>query len=584
MTSSYKAPVADLEFLFDRVLDMAALRALPAFAAVDEEVVRGVLAEGARFAEGVLAPINAAGDEQASRLVEGRVRYSPGFAQAYAKYCEGGWAGFDLPADLGGQGMPRVLQAAFAEMSNGANLAFSMLPVTMRAAARLLMAHGSEEQVKRWVPGMIDGSIATTIVITEPQAGSDVGRARSLATPQADGTYRLTGTKVFISNADNEFTPQIVHMVLARTPGAPAGTRGISLFLVPQVLEDGRRNTVRVARVEHKMGLRASPTCVVEFEDAQALRIGEAGRGLQAMFAMVNTMRLEVAVQGVGIGGAALNRAVQHALERTQGGAPDQPPRAIIEHPDVRRMLLTMRARVEGLRALVLEAALQIDLGENHPQPSVAAKAAGFAQWLLPICKACSTDMGFEVASTAIQVFGGYGYITDTGVEQYARDVRVGAIYEGTNGIQAIDLVTRKLIADRATRLSEFVEAMRTSVKATAAEPAVDAIREGVAKGADLLELVSRELLARAGQSRAADIEAGAVPYLKLAGLVGGAWMWLRMAAAAGEATPLHQGKRATARFYAQVLLPEAELLARQALLGTGAAGGLGRDHWAAGW
>jgi 3-(methylthio)propanoyl-CoA dehydrogenase len=442
--TTYFAPTEDLAFLLTEVLELDRLRALPPFAALDAGIVKSVLAEGARFSQDVLSPINAPGDRVGSSLIDGKVQYPPGFADAFARYAADGWLGMDLPESVGGHGLPRVLQAAFAEMTNGANLAFGMLPVTIRAAARLLLAHGAASLVDKFVPAMVKGDCAATIVISEPQAGSDVGRIRALAVPQGDGSYRLSGTKCFISNADNDFSPQIAHVVLARTPGAAAGTRGISLFLVPKYVDGPagqHRNGVQVLRVEHKMGLKASPTRVLEFTDAHALRIGSEGRGPSAIFAMVNTMRLEVAVQGVAIGAAAMSRAIRYSFERIQGGPADQPAQPIIRHPDVVRMLLTMRARTEALRALTLEAALQLDLGEHESDDERRRSALGFAQWLLPICKAYASDLGFETANASLQVFGGYGYITETGVEQYVRDVRVAAIYEGTNGIQAIDLV-----------------------------------------------------------------------------------------------------------------------------------------------
>jgi alkylation response protein AidB-like acyl-CoA dehydrogenase len=348
LSTIYHPPLADIEFLLMEVLQIGALQSLPQFSHMDADVVRTVLTQGARFAEQVLSPINGPGDIETARLVDGQVRFPKGFAEAYTQYAADGWLGLDMPERVGGQSLPRVLQVAFAEMSNGANLAFSMLPVTIRAAARLLLAHGDADTALRYLPGLVDGSCAATIVISEPQAGSDVGRTLSLATPQLDGSYSVTGTKVFISNGDHELAPQILHMVLARTPGAPAGTRGVSLFLVPKFCGEGaarRRNTMQVTRVEHKMGLKASPTCVLEFSGAEAIRIGQEGRGLQAMFAMVNTMRLEVAVQGVGIAAAATSRAIRYAAERLQGGAPERKPAAIIGHPDIRRMLLTMRAR-----------------------------------------------------------------------------------------------------------------------------------------------------------------------------------------------------------------------------------------------
>jgi alkylation response protein AidB-like acyl-CoA dehydrogenase len=582
MSTTYHAPLADLEFLLEEVLDVDGLLALPDFAHVDRGIIRSVLAEGAKFAQEILGPTNGPGDQTGARLVDGRVEFPPGYAAAYEQYSRDGWLGLDLPASIGGQGLPRVVQASFAEMTNGANIAFSMLPVTLRAAARLLLEHGDDALVGCYGSGLADGTCAATIAITEPAAGSDVGRIRTQALPQPDGTYRLHGTKIFISNADHQLAPQIVHMVLARTPDAAPGTRGVSLFLVPKVV-DGAQNHVRVVRLEHKMGLKGSPTCEIEFAGAIGHRIGAEGRGLQQMFAMVNTMRLEVAIQGVGIAGAATARAVRYAIERLQGGAPDRAPTAIIEHPDVRRMLLTMRARTEAVRALTLEAALQLDRSEHLTDAPGRERARGLAQWLLPICKAWSSDTGFDVANLAIQVFGGHGYVRDAGVEQYLRDVRIASIYEGTNGIQAIDLLQRKLVGDGGARQREWLQVMRADLAATAANADLAAVRAGVGQAVDALERCSSELLTRSAGG-AAGIEGGAVAYLRLAGLVGGGWMWLRMAAVARSNSPLHRVKRRLADFYVAQLLPEHALHAQQALAG-GAALATGPDatEWQAG-
>jgi len=585
--TTYFAPTQDLEFLLNEVLELNRLRALAPFAGLDASIVKSILAEGARFSQNVMSPINESGDRLGSSLVDGNVRYPPGFADAFARYANDGWLGMDLPERVGGQGLPRVLQAAFAEMTNGANLAFSMLPVTIRAAARLLLAHSDASLVKQFVPAMVKGDCAATIVISEPQAGSDVGRIGALAVPREDGTYRLNGTKCFISNADNDFSQQIAHIVLARTPGAATGTRGLSLFLLPKYVDDPpagrRRNGVQVLRVEQKMGLKASPTCVLEFTDAHAMRIGNEGRGLNAMFEMVNTMRLEVAIQGVAIGAAAMGRAIRYSLERLQGGAAESAPKPIIRHPDVERMLLTMRARTEAVRALTLEAALQLDLAEHDSDDSKRARALGYAQWLLPICKAYASDLGFETASSALQVFGGYGYIVESGIEQYVRDVRVASIYEGTNGIQAIDLVMRKLIADRGERLADYLFRMRADVQATAGDPALAAIRSTVVQSIAALERVSNVLLERGTCKQSAALETGAAGYLKLAGFAGSAWMWLRMSSKAQGDSPLHRTKRATAQFFASTLSPETELHAAQALARHSDTPNLNDEQWLAG-
>jgi acyl-CoA dehydrogenase len=581
MSTTYHAPLADLEFLLEEVLDVEGLLALPDFAHVDRDVVGSVLREGAKFAEEVLSPTNGSGDAVGARLVGDRVEFPPGFAEAYQRYAQDGWLGLDLPASIGGQGLPRIVQAAFAEMTNGANLAFSMLPVTLRAAARLLLEHGDDALVSRYAGDLVDGSCAATIVITEPGAGSDVGRIRTQAVPQADGTYRLNGTKIFISNGDHELAPQIVHMVLARVPGAPAGTRGISLFVVPKFV-DGRRNSTRVVRLEHKMGLNGSPTCELAFEAAIGYRIGPEGRGLQQMFAMVNTMRLEVAIQGIGVAGAATARAIRYALERAQGGAPDRAAVPIAGHPDVRRMLLTMRARTEAMRALTLEAALQLDRSEHAVDAEGRDRAKGIAQWLLPICKAWGSDTGFDVANLAVQVFGGHGYIRDSGVEQYVRDVRIAGIYEGTNGIQAIDLLQRKLVGDGGARQREWLSMIRADLEAAASDKTLDSLRAGLEPAIVALEHCSAKLLAQS-EAGSAGIEGGAVSYLRLAGIVGGGWMWLRMAAAASGNTPLHRMKRLLAAFYMQHLLPEHVVLAAQALAGGAFVTGPDAAEWQAG-
>jgi alkylation response protein AidB-like acyl-CoA dehydrogenase len=441
-----------------------------------------------------------------------------------------------------------------------------MLPLMSRAAARLLLAHADAGLIRQFVPALVAGETTATICISEPQAGSDVGRIRTSARAAGDGSFRLSGTKAWISYGDHELTPQIAHMVLARTSGAAAGTRGLSLFLVPKIAPaEGvatRRNGVAVQSIEKKMGLAASPTCVLEFDDALGYRIGAEGRGLACLFTMVTTMRLEVALQGVGLASAASAAAHRYAVERRQGGSADEPPPPIIRHADVRRMLLTMRARTEALRALSLEAARQLDLAEHHPDPARRQAAELLSGWLLPICKACATDAASEVGNLAVQVHGAAGYVRETGVEQHVRDARVGAIYEGTNGIQALDLLQRRLIQDGGERLRLFVARIRDDLAATGARAELAELRAALADALQILEDCAAQLLRPAPDRR--NPEAGATPFLRLAGLVGSGWMWLRMAAAATGETRLHRNKRSTARFFAAQLLPEAAWLARQ--------------------
>lgn len=568
MNSPYLPPLADLRFVLNEVLGYERLFSLPAYRHADAGVADAVLSEAGRLAAEVLAPLGPTGDAHGTRFEHGRVTMPPGFREAYARYVEGGWPGLDMPREYGGQDLPLVLQAAFAELVNGACVAFGMLPLMERAATRLLLAHARPELVQRLAPSMATGTCGATICISEPQAGSDVGRIATRARPDAGGVHRVSGTKMFITYGDHDLTGQIVHMVLARLPGAPPGTRGLSLFAVPSRRLDGDGavpdNGVQIVHVERKMGLKASPTCVVEFDNSEGYLVGGEHAGLKAMFTMVNAMRLEVAVQGVAIAGAATARALRYATERTQGGAPGLAPPAIIGHADVRRMLYEMRARTEGLRALVLEAAFQLDLSRCGA-PAEQADALALAEWLLPVCKACCSEAGFEIANLAVQVFGGHGYISDTGVEQYVRDSRVMSIYEGANGIQALDLVMRRLAPDgRCYRM--FAERIRADLRRLSGHPGIEGIARALDDGLTRLDACTEALLASIPAAKR-DAEAGASAYLKMVGLVGAGWMWLRMAAAA-DGSPLQPTKRVLAGFYAAYLMPEIVVLEQRALLG----------------
>lgn len=571
MNDSYIPPLSDLRFVLNDVLDYGRLFSLPAFEHADIELADAVLAESARFAAGVLGPLNAAGDEEGSRLENGRVVTPRGFRDAYWRYVEAGWPGLDMPQEFGGQALPVTLQAACAEMVNGACVAFGMLPLMERAATRLLLAHAPKVLVDAVVPSLAMGRWGATICISEAQAGSDVGRITTRAERQTDGSYRVTGTKIFITYGDQDFTEQIIHMVLARIPGSPPGTPGLSLFLVPACAfqEDGTpgaTNGVTVTRVEHKMGLKASPTCVVNFDGALAYLVGHENAGLKAMFTMVNTMRLEVAMQGVAVAGAATAKALRYALERPQGGRPHDPAVAIVEHVDVRRMLHAMRARTEAMRALLLETALQLDLSHAGPEAQ-RADALALAEWLLPVCKACGSDAGFEVANLAVQVFGGHGYVADAGVEQYVRDSRVMSIYEGANGIQALDLVMRKLPQDDGRRYGLFTARIRADLDRCFGRAELLEIREALGDGLARLDACTDVIVPRIADAPR-DAEAGASAYLALVGLVAGGWMWLRSAAAATDDSPTHAAKRVLARFYAEYLMPESLTLQRRAFLG----------------
>ncbi len=530
------------------------------YAHVDVELGAAVLEGAGKFTAEILAPINQAGDRQSSILRDGRVVTPDGFPAAYRQFAEGGWISLDLPEAYGGQDLPLVLQAAVAEMVNGACVAFAMLPLMQRAAVRLLIAHGTPEMTARIAPRLAAGDWATTICISEAEAGSDVGRIRSLAAPASGGAYSLTGSKIFITFGDHDLTEQICHLVLARTPDAAAGTRGLSLFMVPKLnFETGLANGVSVSRVEQKMGLKASPTCVLNFADSECWRIGNQGEGLKALFTMVNTMRLEVAMQGVAVAGAASDAAAAYAAGRLQGGSAKAPALPIIEHVDVRRMLMIMRARTYAMRALILEAAYQLDLARAAKNDEAREDARLLAEWLLPVCKVCGSTAGFEVANLAVQVFGGHGYVSDSGIEQYVRDSRVMSIYEGSNGIQALDLVTRKLTKGQGRLYDIFAARIRTDLESAEPSP----IQAAVADSLDRLDRLKTVYLERmAAVPR--DAEAGADAYLALVGLVGGGWMWLRMA---GAASPDQDSRTKLAAFYGDYLMAEAAALEQRAML-----------------
>ena len=566
MSGGYTAPLEDSLFILEQVIGWEKLFALPAYRHADGNLARAVLTQGAKFCEQVLGPINAVGDEQGSVLQEGRVKTPDGFGEAYGSFTTGGWAGLDMPEEFGGQQLPLTVQVAFAEMLNGACLSFAMLPLMLRAASRLLIDHAGDELRQRVVPKLVSGEWGATICITEAQAGSDVGRISTMARVQTDGSYRLTGAKIFITYADHDLTGQIVHLVLARTPDAPPGTRGISLFLVPEpAFDSGRPNGVRIERLEKKMGLKASPTCVMRLENASGYRIGEENRGLNAMFTMVNLMRLEVSVQGPAIGAAATARALEYAAGRAQGGAPDARAVNIIEHADVRRMLLIMHCRTMAMRAMVFEAASNLDFARHAQDETVRREALLLAEFLLPVCKACGSETGFDVASMAVQVFGGHGYITESGVEQYVRDVRVAAIYEGTNGIQALDLVTRKLLRDQGTRFKLLTAAIAETLDTIEAEEQVTEVHAATQTGLAVLERTTRYILQMEQEGRRRDIEFIAKDYCLLTGLVAGAWMWLRMAHATGEYDrDKLLNNISCARFYAGYLMPDMHTLAHR--------------------
>jgi alkylation response protein AidB-like acyl-CoA dehydrogenase len=449
-----------VKFHLRHIAKLPELQSCGAFAHVDADSLNLILEQAAHFADAALAPLAALGDRQGCRLHDSGVQLPDGTVATYRQWRELGFPLLGLGLEHEGLGFPLAAQAAVQELCDGANLAFGMLGINLRCAAQALLGSGTPEQCARWLPGLASGEVASTIVISEAQAGSDVGRILTRATPLDDGSWRLDGTKLWISYGDHDATAQILHLVLARVPGGDAGTRGLGLFLVPKLRDDGSRNALRVARLEHKMGLHASPTCVLELNGAQGSLIGAAGKGLQALFPMMNGMRLAVAVQGAAVAATATLHAIRYAQERPQGGHPLHKAVTITAHADVQRMLLEMTAHSELARALVLRTASWLDQARGSGDDSWQR----LAELLLPVAKTACAELGFETANLGIQVLGGYGYTSDYPLERLARDVRVATLYEGTSGIQALDLLKRKVIADEQRTLRELLRVMRADL------------------------------------------------------------------------------------------------------------------------
>ena len=551
----------DISFLLGEVLEWNTLFSLPAYSHVDPDLASMVIQQASKLAFEVISPINAAADSEASRLEDGRVRVPPVFHDAYRAITGGGWIGLDMPRQYGGQGLPLAVQLAFAELLNGACMSLGMLPVMQRAASVLLLRHAEEAFREMVVPRLVSGDWAATICITEAQAGSDVGRINTTASELDGERYQLSGSKVFISYGDHDLTRQIIHLVLARTPGAPVGSRGLSLFIVPRLnFDDESRNAVSVSRVENKMGLRASPTCELVFDKATAYRVGDVGQGLHCMFTMVNLMRLEVSIQGPAIASQAFMAAKAYSQIRKQGGQAEAKPVSLDSHADVQRMLLSMQARAEGSRALVYETAFNLDLAKAQTDSKKAAEARKLAEFLLPVCKSIGSETGFDVANMAIQVFGGYGYIRETGVEQYLRDARVAMIYEGTNGIQALDLVQRKLVRDQGERYQLFATRVKTAIEHCRPHEHLHSVVEALERALAHLESATSLQLSR-GKPGNRDIEASASDYLSLVGLVGCGWMWLRILAVIEPGSKPGSEKYAAGQFFSRYHMPESSVL-----------------------
>ena len=574
---SYVAPVKDMLFCMKELAGLESVAAMPGFEDAGLETAQAVLAECANFTQGVVAPLNVEGDRHPSTWKDGKVTTTPGFEEAFRQFAEGGWQGLQHPLEFGGQNLPKTIGAACIEMLNSANLSFALCPLLTDGAIEALLTAGTQEQQALFLPKMISGAWTGTMNLTEPQAGSDLALVRTRAEPQPDGSFRLFGTKIFITYGEHDMAANIVHLVLARVAGAPEGVKGISLFIVPKYLVNrdgslGERNDAWCVSIEHKLGIKASPTAVLQFGDhggAVGQLIGEENRGLEYMFIMMNAARYAVGVQGIAVAERAYQKAAQFARERIQsrpvdGSLPGSGP--IIHHPDVRRMLMTMRAYAEGCRALALVAAAAFDAAHHHPDAEVRKQNQAFYEFMVPLVKGYSTEMSIEVASLGVQVHGGMGFIEETGAAQYLRDARILTIYEGTTAIQANDLVGRKTARDGG-RVAKGIAAQVAATEAELAKRTSAASRSMLKRlhaGREAFEQVVDFV---AGNTHASPnaVFAGSVPYLMLAGNVMAGWQMARallvaedqLAQGVGDASFLH-AKIATAQFYAEHLLSKA--------------------------
>ena len=575
--STYKAPLADMRFaLFDVIGAEQAFQKL-GFTDATRDVLDAVLEEGARFTETVLAPLNEIGDRIGCThdKATGAVTTPPGFKQAYAQYVEGGWSGLTAPAEFGGQGLPQAAGVPLKEMIDAANLAWGNFPLLSHGATEALLHHGEAWQQEVFLKPLVEGRWTGTMCLTEPQCGTDLGLLKTKAEPQADGSYSITGTKIFITAGEHDFTDNIVHLVLARLPDAPAGSRGISLFVVPKIKVNvdgqgvgdgslGDANAVRAGSLEHKMGIHGSATCVLNFDGAQGYLIGQPHKGLMAMFTMMNTARLAVGLQGLGLSDRAYQNALAYSRDRLQMRAlsgvkfPDKPADPIIVHPDVRRMLLTCKALVEGGRVMGYHGALLVDIASNASDADERAQADALVGFMTPIVKACLTEWGVECTYHALQCYGGHGYIAEHGMEQLARDARITTLYEGTTGIQALDLLGRKILQQQGAGLQVFLAMIEqfcaeNETNAAVAE-FIAPLREKAAQWLQLTMQVGQRAVGNADE-----VGAAAYDYLMYSGYVALAYWWARsVAASEASAHPerFKAGKRETARFYFGRILP----------------------------
>lgn len=583
--STYRAPLSDIRFALFDVLGVEDLFARLGYTDATRDVLDAVLDEAARFSETVLAPLNAVGDDVGSTFdaATQSVTTPPGFKAAYDQFIDGGWTGLTASPDFGGQGLPHVMGVPLNEMVNAANLAWGNFPLLSHGAVEALKQHGEAWQQEVFLKPLVDGRWTGTMCLTEPHCGTDLGLLKTRAEPNADGSYAITGTKIFITAGEHDLTDNIVHLVLAKLPDAPAGAKGISLFVTPKFKVDrdgkvGERNALACGSIEHKMGIKGSVTCVMNFDGAQGYLVGQPHKGLQAMFTMMNTARLGVGLQGIALSERAYQNALRYSRERLQTRAlsgpkfPDKPADPIIVHPDVRRMLLTVKALVEGSRLLALHAGSLIDVADHSPDAGERERADTLVSFLTPISKACQTEWGIENTYHALQCFGGHGYIHEHGMEQLARDARITTLYEGTTGIQALDLMGRKTASTHAAGLKLFLAEIEAFAQANADNPAVAEFLAPLREKTGEWAVLTREILQRASQDPE-EIGAASYDYLFYSGYVALAYYWARSVAAAETSThsdAFKQAKRETAQFYFARLLPRT--LTHAAAIRSGAA------------
>ncbi len=575
--SQYNAPLCDMHFVMKELAGLEQVVQLPGYEEVDTDLSDAILEEASKFAGNVLSPINFSGDQEGSKWHDKAVTVPAGFKEAYTQFAENGWTALACSPEFGGQGLPKLISTAVNEMWKSANMAFSLCPMLTTGAIEALMTAGSDALKQKFLPKMVSGEWTGTMNLTEPSAGSDLAAVRTRAEPQGDGSYKIFGQKIFITYGDHNMTENIVHLVLARLPNAPEGVKGISLFVVPKfmVKDDGslgERNDAYCVSIEHKLGIHASPTAVMAFGDhggAVGYLVGEENRGLEYMFIMMNAARFAVGMEGVALAERAYQQAVWYAKDRIQGtelGVRGGPKVSILKHPDVRRLLMSMRSQTEAARALAYVVAAAMDAAKHHPDEAVRAANQAFADLMIPVVKGHSTEMSIEVASEGVQVHGGMGFIEETGAAQHLRDARITAIYEGTTAIQANDLIGRKMAREGGATIKAVIAEMRKLDAKLAAQNGADfvAIRKRFAAGVDALEQAANWIVAIFKDDIKA-AHAGSVPFLRLLGIVAGGWQMARAALVAqekiagGDSDPFYAAKIVTARFFADHQLTKAQ-------------------------